>query len=716
MNNCICLVGNPNVGKTTLFNSLTHSNEHVGNWHGVTVDAKQKVILVDNIPYTVVDLPGTYSLSSFSYEEKVAVDFLLNNNNKIINICDANNLERNLYLTLQLLEADLDISLAINFCNETKDKFDLDVYKLSQLLSVSIYKINPKNKKETKQKLLTINKKNAKRILPYLDDIDTKYLQSLISPKCKELNLNSKFCAIKLLEQDLNILDKLNLSQEVLSKIKQHILSRPQEISNIAALRYQYIQDILSQAKHNKKDYVYCKYKIDKFILNKYFALPIFLMILAGVFYITFSSVGAYLGQFIKSLIDNFIGVPINNFFVKHNVSIWIIDLVNVCIINGVGGLLCFLPQVALLFMFLGVLEDSGYLSRLAFSLEDVFCKIGLSGKSLFTLLMGFGCATTATMTSRNLEDKNAKTKVALITPFMSCSAKLPIYAVLGITFFGESNILIIMGLYLLSFVVAFLVSSVLDKTILKNNQISFILEFAPYRMPSIKRIINNMYINCKQFLIKVGSLILSLSVIVWILQNFDFRFKYVITSNTKSMLQQICMLIAPLLAPIGLNNWGIVSCLVVGFVAKEMIISTLAIINNAPNVNNIVSGLGATFLVSTSVVQFTPLTSVVFMIFVLLYVPCLSTLSVLKQELGTKWAIFSVFMQLVIAYTVCLVVYNVGLLILHKNTLSSIIILLSFCLIIFSGVFCYKYLFVKNKKCSQNCLGCNKNCNKLKR
>ncbi len=708
----IALVGNPNTGKTTFYNYITKSNEHVGNWHGVTVDAKEKIININNTRCNVVDLPGIYSLSSFSYEEQVAIDYLLQKpQSKIINICDGNNLERNLYLTLQLLEAGLVPSIYINFYNKSKKHYKINAGKLASILGVDVY-LSDRSKKENLLKQV-VAPKTQNSSLPYLQKIDVSNLQQIIQPNCSATNIDSKFCAIKILEQDDKIIEILKLNDEQKQKIKTCIDTAKDNMKEIAEFRYEYIDYIIKTCVTKVDDFVYCQYKYDKIIMHRVFALPIFVLILAAIFFTTFSSVGRSFSEGIKNFISNFIGVPLNNILLKINAPIWVVDMVSVCIVGGVGGLISFLPQIALLFVFLQLLEDSGYLSRLAFSLEDLFCKVGLSGKSIFSLLMGLGCATSAVMTCRNLEDKNAKIKAAMVVPYMSCSAKLPLYTIVASTFFAGRYIWIILLLYLVGFIVALTLSAIFNKTILPNKELSFILEFAPYRMPNAKRMFLTIYTNCKQFVLKVSSVVFCVSICVWVLENFSFNFEYIADNNGVSMLQSIGKVLSPIFAPIGLNNWGIVSCLIVGLVAKELIVSSLCIFNNVPNVDSMVSGLGATFLVSTSVVQFDVITSTIFLLFCLLYSPCLSTISVLKQEIGFKWTSIAIVMQFLVAYSVCLIVYNIWLLISRKNIVVSLVVLISYFVIAISVIYLIKKVFVK-RSCSV-CGDCNKKCSKFR-
>ena len=700
----ITLVGNPNVGKTTLFNSLTKSFEHTGNWHGVTVDKKEKEVIYENDNYKIIDLPGLYSMTSFSFEEQVSIDFLLSNKTEIINICDANVLERNLYLTLQLLEAGLSPTILINFDREIKKKGrKYDYNKLSKILGVKIVK----NDDFIKENFFSHNSTFKNKFAPlYLQSIPIKEILKILLPsQLKQFSCNKEFIAIKILENDEKIIEKLNLTIEQEKQIK-NIAQQDDYITLIAKYRYNYIESILNQCLIKQNEFVYGKFKFDKIILNKFLCLPIFLCILFTIFYLTFSSLGEILSEWLKLAIDELIGVPITNLLIKINAPLWTIDLFSNGIIGGVGGLLCFVPQIVLLFLSLSLLEDSGYMSRLAFSFEDVFYKFGLSGKSIFTILMSFGCTTTAVLTSRNIEDKNTKIKTAMISPYMSCSAKLPIYAVIGGAFFSKGNIFIIIALYIIGVLVGLLVSNLLGKKYLVSGKRSFILEFPPYRLPSLKQISITIWQNIKLFFVKVSTILLSFSVIVWILQNFSFKFEYIPTvRSATSMLETIGKALSIVFRPIGLDNWGIVVSLLVGIMAKEMVVSTMAIVNNIPSSINFEKQLGVSFLTSSFVINFSPLTAIIMMIFSLLYMPCISTIAVLKKEIGWKLTIVACLVQFVVAYSICFVIYQFGV----GTTLSKIFIsILVVCLLIF--IFTKSFILAKKKGM---CLNCLKNCKK---
>lgn len=684
----ILLVGNPNTGKTTLFNLLTKSNEHVGNWHGVTVEQKGKNFLCFDKTFRLVDLPGIYSLSALSYEEKVAIDYIkAHNKTKIINICDQNNIERNLSLTLGLLEYGLDVILVVN-CMDKRPICKVDCKKLSSILNIPVFSINAKtgdNIESLKKALLQ----------PYKIAPAPSYVQSLAKMLPFNIQVDRKeFYAIKLLEKDEDVIGLLKVNTNVDDVFKN-------SIQIVAKTRYDFIEKIKSECvKHSGK--VYGESKIDKIVLNRFLAFPLFLLILCGVFYLTFFSIGKWLSEGLTSFLDNTIARFVNQISASvFGEGSWVYGLISEALIGGVGTVLSFLPQVALLFLFLSFLEDSGYLSRVAFACEDLFGKLGLSGKSVYSLLMGFGCSTSAILTARNMDDKKAKIKTAMLTPYMSCSAKFPIYVVIGGAFFGANNVFVILGLYILGLIIALLLSYIYEKTILKSKEQSFILEFPPYRFGGIKRMGNVLWDNVKTFLIRVGSLIIAMNVIVWLLGNFSFSFGYVTKDGGVSMLESLGKILAPIFIPLGFGSWGVASALIAGVVAKEVVISSIAMFNLASNMGEISLSLSN----PESVVFFaTPSVALSFLVFCLLYCPCLSSMAVLKQEIGRKWTFFAVIVQFCLAYLTTLFVYNVALAFEKFGGTKVVLFLLLFVLIIICVI---KIISLFRK--SRSCRGCNR-------
>lgn len=669
----VCLVGNPNTGKTSLFNTLASAHEHVGNWHGVTVEEKVKKYSYHGAEIELVDLPGLYSLSPLSYEEGVARDYILRERDKLfVNICDENNLSRNLYLTLCLMELDLNLILVVNQMNK-KRNVKIDYEKLSKLLGLKIISIDATNKNDCEKlnsEIVSFSG-NKRRNIPYL--------QNLSLPR----EGTNMFDKIKLLEGDEFISGKYSLEPNF------------EHVEEVAKARYGFVDKVLSDCTTSSKK-VYGKSRLDKILLNKFLAFPIFLCFIVLSFYLTFFSLGKWLSLLTQIVLDKLIGAPLISVSLKLFGEGAMTCFVSDAIVGGIGSVLAFLPQVALLFFFLSLLEDSGYLSRVAFVFEDVLSVMGLSGKSVYTLLMGFGCSTTAVLTARNMEDKNSKIKTALLSPYMSCSAKFPVYAVVGGAFFGANNLWVILGLYFLGVVVALSLSMIYEKTCLKSKKQSFILEFPPYRMMGIKRTMSLLWLNIKLFISRVGGLILLMNVIVWILSNFAFPFKYV-GEDGVSMLETLGRILAPIFTPLGFGSWAIVSALIAGLVAKEVILSSLAMFNG-------VSGemLGSSLLLSSSVVSFSSKASVLsFLVFTLLYFPCLASFVVLFKEVGRKWTLIGCLIEFLIAYICAFVVYRLNL-----ASSQTIVCLFLATILILTIVLLVKRLKRKKSPCN-SCKGC---------
>ncbi len=703
-----------------MFNALSKSNEHVGNWHGVTVSEKEKIFTIEEKKAILVDLPGLYSLTPLSYEEEVASEYVFKNMNcPIINICDINNLKRNFFLTLQLAEITNNLILFINtFKNKNKiNNKIIESEKILNKLGIKYLIGNANNKDDIKlfKKILNnnfVNNKNKSiKIINfnYLENEKLNLIKPIIAENCLDVGLDINAAAIRLIENDESVKKKLKLNNQ-----KIDILNNIIKNNNFIELnkeRFNFINNLfLEKNIKNINKNPYGKSILDKIFLNKYLALPIFFGILFLIFYLTFFSLGSFLSNLLRDLIQNVIGGGVVNWLRGVCEIAWVVDLVETGIIGGVGSILAFLPQVILLFFFLSLIEDSGYLARIAFLFEDIFAKVGLSGKSVYSLLMGFGCSTTASLTARNMEDKNAKIKTALLTPYMSCSAKLPIYAVIGGGFFGATNVIVIFGLYILGVIVALLLSLFLEQKVLKSKEQSFILEFPAYRLPSIMRVLKILWENVKLFLIRIGTVIFSLNIIVWILQSFSFSFKFIpVSAGECSILQSIGSFISPIFIPLGFGSWGATSALIAGLTAKEIIISSIAMFNGI-NVlgDSMKNQTMRSILDPSSVVFFTPASALSFMVFCLLYSPCLPTISVFRKEIGKKWTIISIIIQFTVAYAISLILFNLFKLVEIWGAMNvSLCFLAAF--IISLSIF-YIIGKVKNKN---DCKGCaySRNC-----
>ena len=696
MSETIALVGNPNTGKTTLFNTLAKADEHVGNWHGVTVDYKEKKISFGKKDFVLTDLPGAYSLSSYSFEEAVTRDYLIKHKDaKIINICDANNLERNLLLTLELIEMGFCPTICINMANDLKKTGKkIDIEKLETILGQKVFLIDAQNKKQAKQVLefVTNDTKYQKIELPYIVAF-VKQFDTLLKDilNVNEINDAQK---IKLLEQDEFVLNQVVKPKD--STKVNDILSQNKTLEKVLSAKYDFIEKIIKQCvsfSGTKSEQVYGYSKLDKIVLNNFFSIPIFLLVVGLIFFLTFGKVGSFFGDKFSAVFEKFVFSPLSNFVKEKTTNLFVQNFICEAVFGSLLSLISFLPQIILMFLGLYVLEDSGYMSRLAFSLEDYFKKIGLSGKSVFTLLMGFGCGTTASLTSRNLEDKNSKIKTAILTPYISCSAKLPLYAVVCGAFFPRHRFLVVILLYLLGVLVSLGVSYFLNKTVLPSGKQSFIMELPKYRVPSAKKIFKNTIINIKQFLLRVGSVLLCFSCIVWLLQNINFKFQY---AQGESILTTISKFIAPIFSPLGFGNYGAVACILCGFVAKEIIVSTIGIINGC-GANSTMKDISNSLLVSSSAFYLTKASSVSFLVFALLYLPCISTVSVFLKEIGTKWTIFACVLELLISYVLSFVVYRIALYFIFNGALAGVLSIVAFLGVITAVVLAMKLIKEKN-------------------
>ena len=668
----IALAGNPNCGKTTLFNALTGSNQYVGNWPGVTVEKKEGTARLGDRELTVVDLPGIYSLSPYSMEEIVARDFIIGEGpDAILNIVDATNLERNLYLTVQLLELERPLVLALNFMDEVEARGDsIDVEHLSRQLGVPVVPITAKTGQGLDELLQVAHRQMHLGYTFEPDDLYDSFthdihhrMGELLHDYAYAAHLPAHWAAIKLLEGDKLVEEALHLPREVQEEL-QGIIAEYEGSSDlgdretlIADSRYQYIERVVeaSVVKGHADSAPTLSERIDRVVTGKYTALPLFLCAMLAMFVITFGPFGSWLQNGVSALIDLFSGW-LDGTLTAASVSPVLISLVCDGIIAGVGGVLSFLPQIALLFFFLSFLEDSGYMSRAAFIMDRLLRRFGLSGKAFIPMLMGFGCSVPAIMGARTMENEKDRRMTILLVPFMSCSAKLPVYGMIAGAFFGPWAGLVIFGLYVLGMLVGILSGILFKRTLFAGEPAPFVLALPPYRLPSFENIATHVWQKVKGFLIKAGTLILLMSMVLWLLQSFDFSL-HMVDDAAQSMLGTLGSWIAPIFAPLGFGFWQAAVALLTGLIAKEMVVSSLSMFYGF--------ALTATSAqVAAAMTGFTPLSALSMLVFILLYVPCVAAVSTLAREMNSvKWTLFSIAWQLGMAYIAAFLVHTVGLL-----------------------------------------------------
>ena len=666
----IALAGNPNCGKTTLFNALTGSNQYVGNWPGVTVEKKEGTAHLGDKALTVVDLPGIYSLSPYSMEEIVARDFIIGEApDCVIDIVDATNLERNLYLTVQLLELERPTVLALNFMDEVEKRGDrIDVPRLSKELGIPVVPITARTGEGLEQLLHTAHRQMHLGFTVEPDDLYDDYthdihhrMGELIHDYAYAANLPAHWASIKLLEGDEVVQQALHLPANVQQQLNA-IVAEYENSSDlgdretlIADSRYQYIEKVISASvtRGQQPGTLTLTEKIDKVVTHRFFAIPLFLCTMLVMFIITFGPFGSWLSDLVGEGIGLF-GAWLGAALTNLGVSYVLVSLICDGIIAGVGGVLTFLPQIALLFLFLSFLEDSGYMSRAAFIMDRLLRRFGLSGKAFIPMLMGFGCSVPAIMGARTMENEKDRRMTILLVPFMSCSAKLPVYGLISAAFFGPWAGLVVFGLYVIGMAVGILSGLFFKKSLFVGEPAPFVLELPPYRLPSLGNMLTHVWQKVKGFLIKAGTLILLMSVILWLLQSFDFSL-HMVEDASQSMLGALGGFIAPIFAPLGFGHWQAAVALLTGLIAKEMVVSSLSMFYGF-------SLTAASSQVAAAMVGFTPLSAFSMLVFILLYVPCVAAVSTLFKELGSpKWAWFSIFWQLGCAYVVSLLVYQLG-------------------------------------------------------
>lgn len=664
------LAGNQNCGKTTLFNALTGSNQHVGNFPGVTVDQKMGDIKGTK-NCSVVDLPGIYSIRPYTQEEIVSRDFILEGKpDGIINIVDATNIERNLYLTLQLLELNLPMVVALNMMDEVRaNGGTVDVKKLSESLGVPVIPISAaKNEgvSELSDKMVYVAKN---RILPKRIDFCSDgpvhrcihAVAHVIEDHAHNISVPPRFCATKLIEgDDEYFAEKLELDKNERELIEHSIVEMEHDTgldrnAALADMRYTFIEKSVAQSvvKCNESREHKRSVKMDEVLTGKYTALPVFFGVMFLVFWLTFNVIGSKLSDLLSlgiGALTNLCDKGLTAYGINPVVHSLIID----GIFAGVGSVLSFLPIIVTLFFFLSILEDTGYMARVAFVMDKLLRKIGLSGRSFVPMLIGFGCSVPAIMSTRTLSSDRDRKMTILLTPYMSCSAKIPIYAVFTAAFFAKYRALVMIGLYVTGIVLGIIVALILKKTAFKGEPVPFVMELPNYRMPSPKSVFLLLWEKARDFLQRAFTVIFLATIIIWFLQSFDTRLN-VVDDSADSLLAMVGKFIAPIFTPLGFGDWRAVTALISGFTAKEAVVSTLSVLMNTGTAElgtvlpNIFSGLSA----------------VSFLVFTLLYTPCVAAVATIKKELGSRAkTVGVVFMQCAVAYLAAFIVYSIGSLI----------------------------------------------------
>ncbi len=658
------LAGNQNCGKTTLFNQLTGSSQHVGNFPGVTVDRKDGTIRGKENTL-VTDLPGIYSMSPYSSEEIVTRNFVLNEHPKgIINIVDATNIERNLYLTMQLMELDIPMVLALNMMDEVRENGgSILVNQMEEMLGIPVVPISAAKNEgidELVAHALHVAKYQERpKEIDYCDANEDggavhrclHAIMHLIEDHAKAAQIPVRFAAAKLAEGDTLILEALKLDQNE-KEMLEHIVKQMEtergldRAAAIAHMRFDFIENICDETvvkPRESKEHLR-SVKIDKILTGKYTAIPCFIGIMGLVFFLTFGVIGAFLQNILEVSIDA-LGGLVDQWMGAANVNSVLRSLVMDGIFTGVGSVLSFLPIIVTLFFFLSMLEDSGYMARVAFVMDKLLRKIGLSGRSIVPMLVGFGCTVPGVMASRTLPSERDRKMTILLTPFMSCSAKLPIYAFFAAAFFPKHSALVMIALYFGGILMGILMALVFRGTLFKGNAVPFVMELPNYRMPGAKNVGHLLWDKAKDFLQRAFTVIFMATLVIWFLQTFDSHLN-IVSDSQESILATVASVVAPVFAPMGFGDWRISTALITGFMAKESVVSTLSVL------------FGQTAALLGCI---TPVSAASLLVFCLLYTPCVAAIASIKRELGSRWAVGVVIGQCVIAWVAAFVVYLVG-------------------------------------------------------
>ena len=637
----LALVGNQNCGKTTLFNQLTGSNQHVGNFPGVTIEHKiGQIIGWKN--YDLVDLPGIYSIRPYSGEEKVSRDFIIERKpDAIINIVDATNIERNLYLTLQLIEMGKPMVLALNMMDELLGNHgSVDIQKLSDRLGIPVVPIAAAKNDGVDELMRVVAETAENAVKPRRIDFCSAgpvhrcihTVSHVVEDHADKIGVPSRFAATRVIEEDAEIVSALKLSDNELELIGHAVLEMENEggldrNAALAEMRYRFIEAVCSECviKAQESKEMLRSVKIDKVLTNKYLAIPMFIAIMGFIFWMTFSVLGKWLSDLLALGIDE-VTALVDNALTAYGLNPVVHSLVIDGVFAGVGSMLSFLPIIVVLFFFLAILEDTGYMSRVAFVMDKLLRRIGLSGRSFVPMLIGFGCSVPAIMATRTLSSERDRKMTMLLIPFMSCSAKIPIYAVFTAAFFPDHGGLVMTCLYVFGMLVGIIAAKVLSKTAFTGKPVPFVMELPNYRMPSLKSVLLLMWEKAWDFIRRAFTVIFAATIVIWFLQHFDVRLNVVGEGSTDSLLAIIGTWIAPVFAPLGFGDWRVATALLTGLMAKEAVISTLGVLMNV-GANLGSAALGGLFTLPSAVS---------FLVFCLLYTPCVAALAALRRELGS--------------------------------------------------------------------------------
>ena len=661
------LAGNQNCGKTTLFNALTGSNQHVGNFPGVTVD--QKTGVIKGTDHQVVDLPGIYSIRPYTQEEVVTRDFILKSKpDAIINIVDATNMERNLYLTLQLLTLQVPTVIALNMMDElVGNGGSVDVKKMSEALGVPVVPISAAKNQGITELVDTLIDTASRRVTPKVQDFCPEgpvhrcihAVCHIIEDHAQRINIARRFCAMKLIEGEQDFFDALELSRNEKELIEHAVIEMEHETgldrnAALADMRYNFIEKVCGEcvvkAKESKEHRR--SMRLDKVLTHRIFAIPLFIAIMGLVFFLTFNVVGAFLSDVMSYAIDG-LTLLADRALTAYGINPVVHSLIIDGIFAGVGSVVSFLPLIVTLFFFLSILEDSGYMARVAFVMDKPLRKIGLSGRSFVPMLVGFGCSVPAIMATRTLSSNRDRKMTILLTPFMSCSAKIPIYTLFAAAFFPGHELIVMPALYFGGILMGILVALVLKNTAFKGNPVPFVMELPNYRFPSAKSVVLLMWEKAKDFLTRAFTVIFLATVIIWFMGSFDTRLN-VVENSADSILAALGRLVSPVFAPLGFGDWRMVTALVSGFTAKEAVVSTFGVI----------LGVSTEQLGTALHSLFTTASAASFLAFCLLYTPCVAAVSTIRTELRSGWkTVGIVFAQCLVAWLAAFVVYHVGLL-----------------------------------------------------